>query len=98
MRSSTRIVLALVIGFLAGVFLSVFNGRDLLSSIQSGFIFAFIVAIIVVMLSWGIDIAVSKGYPSWTGFLLVLIFNVLGLVILAVLPDKTATTSNSPSK
>ncbi len=98
MKSSTRIVLALIIGFLAGVSLSLFNGRDLLSSLQAASIFALIVTTIVAILSWGIDIAVNKGYPSWVGFLLVLILNILGLVILAILPDKTAANNNPPSK
>jgi len=89
MKSNTRIVLALIVSFLLGIVFSLFNGQDLLSSLQAGFIFALITIIIVAILSWGIDIAVNKGYPSWIGFLLVLILNVLGLLILAVLPNKT---------
>ena len=90
MKSSNRIVLAFIIGFLAGVFISLSNGRDLLSSLLSGFIIAIITVAIVILLSWGIDIAVKKGYPGWLGFVLVLIFNVFGLMLLAVLRNKTA--------
>ena len=97
MKSSTRIILSFVISFILGVVISLSNGRDLLSSLQSAFIFAIIVATIIAMLSWGIDIAVKKGYSDWVGFLLVLILNILGLVILAVLPNKT-TGINHVSK
>ena len=98
MKSSTRILLALIISFLLSVFISFSNGRDLLLSLQSGFIFAIIVATIVAMLSWGMDIAVEKGYSGWVDFLLVLILNVLGLVLLAVVPNKTAAVINQVSK
>ena len=89
MKSSIRIILSFVISFILGVVFSLSNGRDLLSSLQSAFIFAIIVATLVAMLSWGIDIAVKKGYSNWVGFLLVLILNILGLAILVVLPKKT---------
>jgi hypothetical protein len=98
MKTSTRIVLAFLISFLLGVIFPLFKGQDLLSSLQSGSIFALIVVTIVAILSCGIDIAVKKGYPSWVGFLLVLILNILGLAILAILPSKTAVNNNSASK
>ena len=97
MKSSIRIILSFIISFILGVVISLSNGQDLLSSLQSAFIFAIIVATLVAMLSWGIDIAVKKGYSDWVGFLLVLILNILGLVILAVLPNKT-TVINQVSK
>jgi hypothetical protein len=92
-----RIMLSFIISFILGVVISLSNGRDLLSSLQSAFIFAIIAATIIAMLSWGIDIAVKKGYSNWVGFLLVLILNILGLAILAVLPNKT-TGINHVSK
>ena len=97
MKSSMRIMFSFIISFILGVVISLSNGQDLLSSLQSAFIFAIIVATLVAMLSWGIDIAVKKGYSNWGGFLLVLILNILGLVILAVLPNKT-TVINQVSK
>ena len=97
MKSSIRIILSFIISFILGVVISLSNGRDLLSSLQSAFIFAIIAATIVAMFSWGIDIAVKKGYSNWVGFLLVLILNILGLAILAVLPNKT-TVINQISK
>ncbi len=93
MNSSTRIILAFAISLVAGVFLSLFNGIDLLLSLHSGFTFAIFTGIIVAFLSWGIDIAINKGYPSWAGFTLVLILNILGLVILMLLPKRTVMNS-----
>ena len=88
MTSSTRIFLAFVISFPLSVVISLLNGQGLVLSLQSGFVFSIIVTFIVSILSWGIDIAVKKGYPKWTGFLLALILNVFGLVLLAILPNK----------
>ena len=60
MNSNTRTVLAFIIGFLVCSVISFSNGRGLFLSLQSGFIFAVIVAFIVAMLSLGIDVAVKK--------------------------------------
>jgi hypothetical protein len=88
MKSGTRIFIGVIVSFLLGLAISLLNGRTLASALQAGFLFAVLVGIIVAMLSWGIDIAVKKGYPAWIGFFLVLFLNVFGLVILAVLPDR----------
>lgn len=50
MKSSTRITLSLVISFVLGFIISLSNGRDFLSSLQSGFIFSVIVEAVVAML------------------------------------------------
>ena len=96
MTTNKRIMAALIISFLTAIVFSMFNGRDFPSAIQAGFIFAPTVAIVVAILSWGMDIALKKGCPDWMCFLLVLILNVFGLLILAVLPDK-APLNNNPS-
>ena len=95
MKSNTRIVLALVISFLAGFVLALLNGRDLLASLQSAMFFAIIATAIVAILTWGMDIAVKKGYPAWAGFLLALFLNIFGLAILAVLPTKTTAANRT---
>jgi hypothetical protein len=98
MTSNKRIVLTLVLGFLSGIVSSLYNGRNLSSVLQAGCIFAVIVTIVVALLSWGMDIAKNKGYPGWVGFVLVFIFNVFGLFILAILPNKAASNNNSGLK
>ena len=95
MKSNTRIFLALVISFLAGLVLALLNGRDLLLSLQSALFFAIIATTIVAILSWGMDIAAKKGYPAWVGFLLALFLNIFGLAILAVLPTKTTAANRT---
>lgn len=89
MKSSTRILIGFIVSFLLGIVISLLNGRSLALAFQAGLLFAVLVGIIVAMLSWGIDIAVKKGYPAWVGFFLVLFLNVFGLLILAVLPNRT---------
>jgi len=88
MKSGTRIFIGFIVSFLLSIFISLLNGRSLASAFQAGFFFAVLVGMIVAMLSWGIDIAVKKGYPAWVGFFLVLFLNVFGLLILAVLPNR----------
>ena len=86
MKSSIRIILALALGFVIGGLASLANGQGLLLSLQASLILSFLVGVIVAVLSWGMDIAEEKGYPGWLGFLLALIFNFLGLIILMLLP------------
>ncbi len=94
MRTSTRIILAFVTALFLGVPISLWNRQDLFLSLQSGFVFAILVAAIVAMLSWGMDMAVRKGYPAWMGFLLVLLLNIFGLLFLALLPGKPRKVPN----
>jgi FtsH-binding integral membrane protein len=89
MDSWTRIGLALVLGFFIATFISFVNGRDVVSALLAGFGFAVLVGVIVAILSWGMDRAVEKGYPGWFGFFLALFLNVVGLIILALLPAYT---------
>ena len=95
MKSSARITFAFVIGFLLGVIISLLNGRDFLLSLQAGLVFAVFAALIIGMLSWGIEIATKKGYSGWVGLLLVLFLNVLGLLLLAILPIKSRTLNRT---
>ncbi len=97
MKSSIRITFAFVLSFLLGVVISLSNGRGFLLSLQAGLVFAVFAALIIGVLSWGIEIATRKGYSDWVGLLFVLFLNVLGLVLLVILPIKS-TTSNRTSK
>lgn len=95
MNSWIRIGLALVLGLLIGAVTSFVNGRDPVSAMQTGLGFALLVAVVVAILSWGMDMALEKGYPGWLGFLLALFLNIAGLVILALLPSRLSETNPS---
>ena len=86
MNSRTRIILALALGFIVGLVIPLVNGNDFPYAFKTGIQFALLIGVIVAILTWGMDIAVGKGYPSWLGFVLVLILNIIGLIILALLP------------
>ena len=95
MNSRLRIGLALILGFFIGLGISLANGQDFLSALQGGLYLALIVGVIVAFLSWGMDMAVKKGYPSWLGFLLAFCLNIIGLIILALLPSRTQTFNST---
>ena len=98
MNSGIRIVLGLCLAFVVAVPISLSNGRDWVSALQAGVGFALLVGTIVAIQSWGMDIAVEKGYPGWFGFCLALLLNVFGLVILALLPTHTSTQHRPVTK
>jgi len=90
MKTATRVISALVLSFVVGVTLASANGQDILTALRSSLIFASITAAVVALLSVGMEKAEEKGYPAWFGLLLVVLLNVLGLVILALLPSQSA--------
>lgn len=94
MNSTIRILLALALGFVSGFVIPLGNGQDLLWALQSGLGFALLIGCIVAILSWGMDIAIEKGYPGWMGFLLALVFNVVGLLLLVLLPGRAVKPSS----
>ena len=94
MKSNKRIFLAFVISFILTIVLAYLNGRGLLTALQSGFGFAILTTFLVAILSWGIDLAERKGFPGWIGFMLVLIFNAFGLLILIILPGRAVPHHN----
>jgi hypothetical protein len=98
MNTWTRTGLALVLGLSIGTFISLVNGRDFVAALQAGFGFALLVGFIVALLSCGMENALEKGYPGWFGFLLVLCLNIVGLMILALLPAHTPTTNPTAAR
>jgi multisubunit Na+/H+ antiporter MnhB subunit len=89
MQTKTRIIFALLIGFVTGLAVSYTNKPDLISSLQAGVFLALITGVAVAMLSWGMDTAEKKGYPGWLGFMLVLVLNVFGVMIVDLLPVRS---------
>jgi uncharacterized membrane protein len=90
MKTATRVTSALALSFAVGVSLASVNGQDILTALRSSLIFASITAALVALLSLGMEKATHKGYPAWFGLLLVVLLNVLGLVILTLLPSQIA--------
>jgi len=88
MKSGTRIWLAFVLGFLAGLLFELSNGNDFLSALQPAFFFAILTTALVSLLTGGIELARRKGYADWVGFVLVLVLNVFGLILLMLLPKR----------
>jgi hypothetical protein len=87
MKTVPRVISALALSFVVGVTLASANGQDGLTALRSSVSFASITAALVALLSFGMEKAQDKGYPRWIGLLLVVFLNVLGLVILTLLPD-----------
>jgi vacuolar-type H+-ATPase subunit I/STV1 len=87
MNTRIRIGLALILGFIIGVVFPLANGEDLLSALGRGFLFSVFLGAIVAVLSWSMDIAEEKGYPGWLGFALVIFLNIIGIIILVLLPS-----------
>ena len=73
-------------GFLFTITLALVNGRDLISALKAGLILILLVCVVCISISLGIAIASKKGYPGWLAAALVLCFNILGLVIVILLP------------
>ena len=73
-------------GFLFTITLALVNGRDLISALKAGLILILLVCVVCISISLGIAIASKKGYPGWLAGILVLCFNILGLVIVILLP------------
>lgn len=83
-----RTLISLVLGLTIGFLVSILNGRDVQTSLLSALVYGLLIAVIVAVLSWSVEYAQRKGYPGWVGFLLVLFLNVVGLLILFLLPER----------
>jgi hypothetical protein len=81
-----RLGLAFTLGLFIGINISISNGANLLTAIRDGFIFSLIITFIVALISWGMNLTKEKGYPIWVGFVLVLFLNIIGIIILLLMP------------
>jgi hypothetical protein len=72
-----------------GIVISILNGRSFLDFLFPVIMFSLLVGVIVGVLDWTIEYSQNKGYSAWFGFLLVFLFNLVGLVVLLLLPDRS---------
>jgi hypothetical protein len=88
MSLAKRIALAFSLGLFVGINTALSNGFSLTIAVRDGLIFSVVVSIYVAIISWGIGIAEEKGYPVRGIFFLLLFLNVIGIVILLLLPNR----------
>lgn len=81
-----RIALAFSLGIYVGISTALSNGASLNIAVRDGLIFSVIISVYVAIVSWGIKIAEDKGYPVRGAFFLVLLTNIIGIIILKILP------------
>jgi len=83
-----KVLIATLAGLVVALVVSLINGRNLVQSVLSGLILALIAGILVAVLSWAMDTAQAKGYRAWVGVLLIVLLNLVGVVVLLLLPSK----------
>jgi len=86
MSLKKRIGLTFSLGLLIGINISTSNGANLPTAIRDGFIFSLIITFIVALITWGMNLTKEKGYPIWVGFVLALFLNIIGIIILLLMP------------
>jgi drug/metabolite transporter (DMT)-like permease len=88
MSTGRRTLFGIIIGFVTAFVVALLNGQTFVQALSTAAIFAVIVGVLVAVLSWAMNYAVMKGYPGWLGFVLVFILNVIGIIILFLLPAR----------
>ena len=86
-----RTMLAIILGFTIALVISLLNGRTIAQASYAAAILAALTGLIVGVLSWAVYHASRKGYPGWLGFILVFFLNILGIMILFLLPKMQQT-------
>jgi hypothetical protein len=94
MSLKKRIGLAFTLGLFIGINISISNGANLQTAIRDGFIFSLIITSIVALIAWGMNLTKEKGYPIWIGFVLVLFLNIIGIIILLLIPTHSKNELN----
>lgn len=83
-----KTLLAFLLGWTSGMIACLVNQLPLGDVLLRSLSFGILVAAIVALLAWASETAEQKGYPSWLGFWLVAILNILGMFIVWLLPDR----------
>jgi hypothetical protein len=94
MSLKRRIGLAFTLGLFIGINIAMSNGANLQTAITEGLIFSLIISAVVALISWGLKLTTEKGYPVWVGFVLVLFLNIIGILILLLLPNRSIKELN----
>ncbi len=81
--------LAFLLGFVIGMIATLYNGLTLTNALTNSLIFALVVLYAALVSLWGASLAINKGYAEWLGFLLGLLLNLIGIVILYILPRRS---------
>lgn len=90
----TKTLLAFLLGWTSGMITCLVNHLSLGDTLLRSLGFGILVAAIVAVLAWASETAEQKGYPTWLGFWLVVILNVLGIIIIGLLPYQKAKVHN----
>jgi ABC-type transport system involved in cytochrome c biogenesis permease subunit len=85
-----KTLLAFILGWTSGLIACLGNQLPLGNALLRSLGFGILVAVIVAVLAWASETAEQKGYPGWLGFWLVVILNILGILIIWLLPERKA--------
>lgn len=88
-----KTLFAFLLGWASGTIACLVNQIPLGNALLRALGFGVLVATIVAVLAWVSETAKQKGYPSWLGFWLVAILNILGIIIIMLLPERKAIHS-----
>jgi hypothetical protein len=92
MSRINRILIAIPALFATGLIVSLINFRDISTALANSLLFALLTGALLLWLHLGATMAERKGYGTWLGTVLVLFLNLLGFVILWLLPDRQSAT------
>jgi hypothetical protein len=73
--------------------IALFNRQSVALALQNAIVFAGFVCLLMVFLHIGASIAEGKGYPTWFGVVITFLLNIVGLLILLMLPSKSKSAN-----
>lgn len=83
-----RIVILSLATLIAAFIIAIFVRRDVMFALQNAITFAAFVCIFLLILHTGASLAERKGYPTWLGVALAFLLNIVGFIILLILPNR----------
>ena len=88
-----RIAVAVALAFAIALTVSLANGLAAPLALRNSLLFTLLVTAIVAVLDWAMAAAQRKDYSPWLGFWLVIVLQLLGIVMLLILPARSAKMS-----